>query len=36
MLQDRDKRVIPAVLNALVASKAAGIDEVLLERLKSR
>ena len=35
MLQDRDNRVIPAVLNALVASKAAGMDKVLLERLKS-
>ena len=35
MLQDRDNRVIPAVLNALVASKAEGMDKVLLERLKS-
>jgi len=35
MLQDRDNRVIPAVLNALVASKAGGMDRVLLERLKS-
>jgi len=35
MLQDRDNRVIPAVLNALVASKAGGMDKVLLERLKS-
>ena len=33
--QDRDLRVIPTVLNALVASKATGIDKVLLERLKS-
>jgi cyclophilin family peptidyl-prolyl cis-trans isomerase/HEAT repeat protein len=35
MLQDRDGRVVPAVLNALVASKAAGTDQVLFERLKS-
>jgi cyclophilin family peptidyl-prolyl cis-trans isomerase/HEAT repeat protein len=35
MLQDRDGRVIPAVLNALVVSKAEGMDKVLLERLKS-
>ena len=35
MLQDRDGRVVPAVLNALVASKAAGTDKVLFERLKS-
>jgi cyclophilin family peptidyl-prolyl cis-trans isomerase/HEAT repeat protein len=35
MLQETDRRVIPAVLNALVASKAAGMDKVLLERLKS-
>jgi cyclophilin family peptidyl-prolyl cis-trans isomerase len=35
MLQERDLRVIPAVLNALVATKAAGMDRVLLERLKS-
>jgi cyclophilin family peptidyl-prolyl cis-trans isomerase/HEAT repeat protein len=33
--QDRDLRVVPAVLNALVAAKAAGIEKVLLERLKS-
>ncbi len=35
MLQERDLRVIPAVLNALVAAKATGVDRVLLERLKS-
>jgi cyclophilin family peptidyl-prolyl cis-trans isomerase/HEAT repeat protein len=35
MLQDRDRRVIPPVLNALIASKAGGMDKVLLERLKS-
>ena len=31
--QDRDRRVIPAVLNALIAAKAGGMDKVLLERL---
>src|SRR4029453_13093991 len=35
MLQDRDGRGIPAVLNALVAAKAEGMDKVLLDRLKS-
>ena len=35
MLQDRDSRVIPAVLNALIAAKAGGMDKVLLDRLKS-
>jgi cyclophilin family peptidyl-prolyl cis-trans isomerase/HEAT repeat protein len=35
MLQDRDRRVIPPVLNALIASKAGGMDKVLLDRLKS-
>jgi cyclophilin family peptidyl-prolyl cis-trans isomerase/HEAT repeat protein len=35
MLQDRDGRLMPAVLNALAATKAAGVDRVLLERLKS-
>jgi cyclophilin family peptidyl-prolyl cis-trans isomerase len=35
MLQERDLRVIPAVLNGLIAAKAAGMDKVLLERLKS-
>ncbi len=34
LLQDRDQRVIPAVLAALVTSKAPGTDRVLLERLK--
>jgi cyclophilin family peptidyl-prolyl cis-trans isomerase/HEAT repeat protein len=33
MLQDRDARVIPSVLRALVASKAAGVERILLERL---
>jgi len=35
MLQDRDGRVIPSVLNALAATKAPGADAVLLERLRS-
>jgi HEAT repeat protein/cyclophilin family peptidyl-prolyl cis-trans isomerase len=35
MLQDRDGRVMPAVLNALVATKGGGVDRVLLDRLKS-
>jgi cyclophilin family peptidyl-prolyl cis-trans isomerase/HEAT repeat protein len=35
LLQDRDSRVMPSVLNALVVSKAGGMDRVLLERLKS-
>jgi cyclophilin family peptidyl-prolyl cis-trans isomerase len=35
MLQDKDQRVIPAVLSALVASKAPGVDRMLLDRLKA-
>jgi cyclophilin family peptidyl-prolyl cis-trans isomerase len=35
MLQDRDSRVMPAVLNALVATKGGNIDRVLIDRLKS-
>jgi cyclophilin family peptidyl-prolyl cis-trans isomerase/HEAT repeat protein len=35
MLQERDLRVIPAVLNGLIAAKAGGMDKVLIERLKS-
>ena len=35
MLSDRDLRVIPSVLGALVASKAPGTEQVLLERLKA-
>ncbi len=35
MLPDRDSRVIPAVLNALIAAKAGGMDKVLVDRLKS-
>ena len=34
LLQDRDQRVIPTALAALVTSKAPGTDKVLLERLK--
>ena len=33
MLPDRDPRVVPAVLTALVASKAPGIEKVLVDRL---
>jgi len=35
LLEDRDPRVIPAVLSALVASKAPGVEGILIERLKS-
>jgi cyclophilin family peptidyl-prolyl cis-trans isomerase/HEAT repeat protein len=35
MLKDRDQRVIPGVLAALVASKAPGAERILLERLKA-
>jgi cyclophilin family peptidyl-prolyl cis-trans isomerase len=35
MLQDRDGRVVPSVLNALVASKAPEAEKILLERLKA-
>jgi len=35
MLQERDSRVIPAVLKSLVAAKAEGMDKVLIDRLKS-
>jgi cyclophilin family peptidyl-prolyl cis-trans isomerase/HEAT repeat protein len=35
MLQDRDQRVIPAVLAALVASKAPDAERLLVERLKT-
>ena len=34
MLGDRDQRVIPAVLAGLVTAKAAGVDRILLDRLK--
>jgi cyclophilin family peptidyl-prolyl cis-trans isomerase/HEAT repeat protein len=35
MLQDRDQRVIPAVIGAMASSKAAGVDGILIERLKA-
>jgi cyclophilin family peptidyl-prolyl cis-trans isomerase/HEAT repeat protein len=35
LLDDRDPRVVPAVLAALVAAKAPGVDKILLQRLKS-
>ena len=35
MLQDRDPRVVPSVLNALVASKAPDAAGILIERLKA-
>jgi HEAT repeat protein/cyclophilin family peptidyl-prolyl cis-trans isomerase len=35
MLQDRDRRVIPAVLTALGATRSPGVDQLLLDRLRS-
>jgi cyclophilin family peptidyl-prolyl cis-trans isomerase/HEAT repeat protein len=35
MLEDRDNRVIPAVLKALIGAKAGGMEKVLLQRLRS-
>ena len=35
MLGDRDQRVIPAVIAALAASKAPGVDRVVLDQLKA-
>jgi cyclophilin family peptidyl-prolyl cis-trans isomerase/HEAT repeat protein len=35
LLDDRDPRVIPAVLSALVAAKAPEAERILLERLKA-
>jgi cyclophilin family peptidyl-prolyl cis-trans isomerase len=35
MLRDADQRVLPAVLNALVAVKAPGVEQVLLTHLAS-
>jgi cyclophilin family peptidyl-prolyl cis-trans isomerase/HEAT repeat protein len=35
LLGDRDPRVVPAVLSALVAAKAPGVDKILVERLKT-
>jgi cyclophilin family peptidyl-prolyl cis-trans isomerase/HEAT repeat protein len=36
MLQDPDQKVISAVLSALAASKATGVEKVLLDRLNSQ
>jgi cyclophilin family peptidyl-prolyl cis-trans isomerase/HEAT repeat protein len=35
MLQDRDQKVVAAVIGALAASKASGIDRILIDRLKA-
>jgi cyclophilin family peptidyl-prolyl cis-trans isomerase/HEAT repeat protein len=35
MLRDRDQRVVPSVLQALVRIKAAGVEAVLMEHLKA-
>ncbi|HEY6506807.1 MAG TPA: HEAT repeat domain-containing protein [Vicinamibacterales bacterium] len=35
MLEDRDQRVVSAVMSALVAAKAPGADQILQERLSS-
>jgi cyclophilin family peptidyl-prolyl cis-trans isomerase/HEAT repeat protein len=35
MLKDRDQRVIPAVLAALVATRTPGVDKILMEHLKT-
>lgn len=35
MLQDNDQRVVPAVLAALAASKAPGVEQLLIEHLKA-
>ena len=35
MLKDRDQRVIPGVLAALVATKAPGVDRILMDHLKA-
>ena len=35
MLQDSDQRVIPAVVAAMVAAKALGADQILLQQLKA-
>ena len=35
MLDDRDQRVVPAVLGALVAAKPPGVEAMLLGRLRS-
>ena len=35
MLQDRDQRVVPAVLRAMIAAKIPSVQDVLLDRLKA-
>ena len=35
LLEERDPRIVPGVLSALVAAKAPGIDKILIERLKT-
>jgi cyclophilin family peptidyl-prolyl cis-trans isomerase len=35
MLQDRDQRVIPAVLRALIAAKAPNAERILIDQLKA-
>ncbi len=35
MLQDRDQRVIPAVIAALGASRPPGVEQMLMERLRT-
>ena len=35
MLEDRDLRVVPAVMSALVAAKAPGVEKLLQDRLSS-
>ncbi len=35
MLKDRDQRVIPAVIAALIMTKASGADRILIEHLKA-
>jgi cyclophilin family peptidyl-prolyl cis-trans isomerase/HEAT repeat protein len=35
LLEDRDQRVVPAAIEALAATKPAGLDKILLERLQA-
>ena len=35
MLQDRDQRVVPAVMRAMIAAKIPNVQDVLLDRLKA-
>ena len=35
MLQDRDQRVVPAVLRAMIAAKIPNVEDVLIDRLKA-